>query len=278
MPRSHPPTLLRLVERTLIEECELRPGDGLLLAVSGGSDSTALLDVLGHLRPKLGLLVAAHGVDHGLRPEASAELDQAERLAQVHGIPFSRSALRVPGGSNLQARAREARYASLRESAARLGLPFIATAHHADDRAETVLIRLLRGTVDGLAVLPPRSEGLLRPMIRARKSDILSHLTRHRLPFSVDPSNKDPRFLRTAVRERVLPLLTELSPRVVEHLCNLADLTSAPPGPPAAVGVRQLSLAQRRSVERALALCQWGFELPINGGGLLRLVKNRSET
>ncbi len=278
MPRSHPPTLLRLVERTLIEECRLDRGDGLLLAVSGGSDSTALLDVLGRLRPRLGLVVMAHGVDHGLRSEASAELDQAERLALERAIPFSRSALRVGRGPNLQARAREARYASLREHAARLGLPLIATAHHADDRAETVLIRLLRGTVDGLAVLPPRSEDLIRPMIRARKSDVLAHLTRHRLAFSHDPSNTDPHYLRTAVRERVLPLLTELSPRIVEHLCDLADHTSAAPTLGADQALRRLSSAQRRSVERALTLCQWGFELPVSGGGLLRLVKNRPES
>lgn len=224
MPRSHPPTLIRLVERCLREECALPRDAGILVAVSGGPDSMALLHVLSLLAPRLGLRLSACGVDHGLRPEAAAELSMAEEAAHRWGVPFHRRAVAVPRGGNLQARAREARYAVLREEARKLGLELIAVAHHQEDRAETVLLRLLRGAGPrGLAVLPARSGDLLRPMIRASRRDVELHLERHRVPFCEDPSNRDPRYLRSRVRHELLPLLTELSPGAVTHLSALAD-------------------------------------------------------
>ena len=155
MVRSHPPTLLTLATRTLSEECGLERGERILVAVSGGPDSMALLDVLARLGPKLGFDIVAHGVDHGLRPEAAAELDLAERNAAQLGVPFARTKVALKSGGNLQARARAVRYAALEEAASAHSATLIATAHHADDRAETVLLRLLRGSGPrGLAVLP----------------------------------------------------------------------------------------------------------------------------
>src|SRR5260221_314250 len=179
----------------------------------------ALLHVLSRCRG-----VLAHGVDHGLRPEASRELDVAEDFARGLGVPFARSVVAIARGGNLHARARDARYASLREAASCAEAAFIATAHHADDRAETVLLRLLRGASPaGLAVLPARAGDLIRPFIRARRSDILAHLARHRIPFALDPSNDDTRFLRARVRRELLPLLAELDRGTVHHLTALAD-------------------------------------------------------
>lgn len=201
-----------------------------LAAVSGGPDSMALLHVLARLAPKLGITVHAHGIDHGLRPEARAELDVAASAARELGVPFGRSELRVARGGNLQARARTARYAALAAAAHAVSASAIATAHHADDRAETVLIRLLRGAGPrGLAVLPPRAPlaetglDLVRPLLRARREAVLAHLDRHRVPFATDPSNRDPRYLRTRVRLELLPLLVGLSPGIVDHLVALAD-------------------------------------------------------
>jgi tRNA(Ile)-lysidine synthase len=224
MSRSHPPTLLTLASRT-IEDAELwRRGDLVLAAVSGGGDSTALLHVLALLRKKLGHEVVAHGVDHGLRAEATAELDLAEQVARSLQVPMTRSHLDVAPGGNLQARAREGRSKALRAEAARVGAKVIATGHHADDRAETVLLRMLRGAGPrGLAVLPPRAGDLVRPLVGARRRDVLAHLVRHELPYASDPSNADPRFLRVRVRHELLPLLERLSPGIVGHLTALAD-------------------------------------------------------
>jgi tRNA(Ile)-lysidine synthase len=199
-------------------------GDRVLVALSGGPDSMTLLHALAHLRGRLGHGLVAHGVDHGLRAEAAAELDRAEAFARQLGVPFDRSRLAVPAGGNLQARAREARYVALREAAARAQARVIATAHHREDRAETVLLRLLRGAGPrGLAVLPPRAGDLVRPFIHASRAAIEAHATRHGIPSSIDPSNRDPRFLRARVRHELLPLLRVLSPGIDEHLAALAE-------------------------------------------------------
>ncbi|HVU05549.1 MAG TPA: tRNA lysidine(34) synthetase TilS [Polyangiaceae bacterium] len=252
MARSHPPTLLTLAERTLREECRLARNEHVLVAVSGGGDSTALLHVLARLAPKLGFRVSAHGVDHGLRPEAAAELALAERLAGVLSVPFARTVLRVAPGGNLQNRAREARRTALLAAADGVGATRIATAHHADDRAETVLIRILHGaTPSALAVLPASEGRFLRPLIRATKADVLLHLERHELVFASDPSNEERRFLRVRVRKELLPLLTELSPAIVDHLTALADELAALPA--SATFPVPLKRAHRRAVDRAVA-------------------------
>lgn len=219
--RSHPPTLFRLVERTLQEECGVAPGEKLVLAVSGGPDSMALLHVLSQVTD---LTLAAVGIDHGLRAEASAELDAAEAFSTGCGVEFVRRRVTVAPGGNLQARARDARYGALEAVRTSIGARWLATAHHADDRAETLLIRLLHGaSPDALAVLPPVDGTRVRPMIRASRADVLRHVERHQVPYATDPSNVDPRFLRSRVRGEVLPLLRELSPSFTQHLNHLAD-------------------------------------------------------
>ncbi|HTV20046.1 MAG TPA: tRNA lysidine(34) synthetase TilS [Polyangiaceae bacterium] len=221
---SHPPALLKRTVRTLREETPLARGDRVVVAVSGGGDSIALLHVLARSSAELGIQLIAHGVDHGLRPEAGDELDLAERLAQDLGVPFSRTVLSLDAGGNLQARAREARYAALDAVRESQGARWVATAHHADDRAETVLLRILRGASPrGLAVLPAASSGRLRPLIRSPKSAIVRHLERHELAFANDPSNRNPRFLRTRVRHELIPLLEDIAPGATAHLNHLAD-------------------------------------------------------
>jgi tRNA(Ile)-lysidine synthase len=262
MPRSHPPSLTTSVRRTLLEECGPLAGRAVLAAVSGGGDSQAMLSVLARLAPKLGFTLLAHGVDHGLRPEAAAELDLAEALASEHGVAFGRTRLTLGRGGNLQARAREARYAALREAGAPHAA-LIATAHHADDRAETVLLRLLRGSGPrGLAVLEPRAHDVIRPLIRAGKADVLLHLERHGVDFAEDPSNRDDAFLRVRVRRELLPTLVHLSPQIVRHLNALADALrgSDLPDLPDLAGVEAasdgatLNRAQIREVLRASRL------------------------
>ncbi|MCS6901237.1 MAG: tRNA lysidine(34) synthetase TilS [Polyangiaceae bacterium] len=202
----------------------MTPGMTVLVAVSGGPDSMALLHVMARLAPRLGVKVVAHGVDHGLRPEALGELELAQGLAHNLRIPMGITRVEVAPGGNLQARAREARYRALREAAQVAGAQRIATGHHADDRAETVLMRLLQGSgLRGLGCLPARQGELIRPFLRARRQDVIAHLVRHRIVAAQDPSNNDARFLRTRVRSEVMPLLETLSPAVVTHLNDLAN-------------------------------------------------------
>jgi len=271
---SHSPTLFRLVARTLDEECTLLPGLRLLLAVSGGTDSTALLHVMHRLADERGLVLHAHGVDHGLRAESMGELDQAQSFAERLNIPFSRSSVVLGKGSNLQARARALRYEALRKRATELGGCRIVTAHHANDRAETVLLRILRGTgLGGLGVLAAQEGDLLRPLLRAKRSDILLHLARHELPFATDPSNGNPKYTRVRVRKEVLPLLEQINPNIVEHLCSIAD---------DAIALRSsdgdalpsLGRQQRLAIERAIKRRNVGFELLLATGLRLSLRSN----
>ena len=275
MTRSHPPTLFTLVTRTLREECQLEPGSKLLLALSGGGDSMALLHVLSSLRTKLNFQLTALAVDHGLREQAAQELDLAEAFAGQLGVHLKREKIQLHAGSNLQARAREARYGLLRRELEAEQADFLVTAHHAGDRAETVLERLLRGAGPrGLAVLAPQDGNLLRPMIRADKPTVLSHLARHRIPFSNDPSNVDPRFLRVRIRNELLPLLSQLSPGIVGHLNALADQLAA--GPPPVIldaGGQPLLLgrSQLGQIQRAKRLGRSALSLRLRGDREVRL-------
>jgi tRNA(Ile)-lysidine synthase len=276
--RSHPPSLLRLVERLARDEGLFARGEIVLCACSGGPDSTALLHALALLRKRVGHEVVAHGVDHGLRPEAAAELALAQQVAAAVGVPFAITQLKVEPGGNLQARARTARLQALAAAAAATGAVAIATGHTADDRAETWLLRLLRGSGPrGLAVLPPTAplpvalpEGLaekapmlIRPLLRARRAAVIAHLDRHRLPFAHDPSNADPRFTRVRVRHELVPLLESLAPGVVDHLCSLADMLAVEADPLASLG---LGRAQRQAIDRAQRLGRRGVELRLRGG------------
>jgi len=226
------PSLATLARRAL-DDADVGQGATIVVACSGGVDSQVLLDVLAHVaRPARGkrthapprIELVACGIDHGLRPEAHTELALAEELAHARRVPFRKVELAVAAGSNLQARAREARYEALRDVASRVSASFVATGHHLEDRAETVLIRILRGApVEGLAVLPSASKDLLRPLIHAHRSQIEAHAEQRGLRYARDPSNTDRRHLRVRVREEVLPLLRSLDPRVDDHLVALAD-------------------------------------------------------
>jgi tRNA(Ile)-lysidine synthase len=235
----------------------------------------ALLHVMARLAKRLEIVVYAHGVDHGLRAAAKAELDTAERFASDLGISFARSELSVPTGGNLQARARCYRYDALRQAARSLGARYIATAHHADDRAETVLIQLMRGAGPrGLGVLAPQDGDLIRPFIRATRVDIMQHLQRHKIPFAEDPSNKDTRFLRVRIRNEVLPMLVAVAPGLVAHLNALADrmlgLDKSDPHLP-----KGLSQAKVKELYRMVSIKRDGAEIALSEGWVLRLERRR---
>ncbi len=242
------PSLTTLVRRAIDRHALVSPGDVVLAAVSGGPDSMAMLDALALLRRRVGFSLAACAVDHGLR-DVSDELALVGTRCALHGVKLEVARVDVRPGPNLHARARDARRGALLAAASSARARSIATAHHADDRAETLLLRLLSGSGPrGLACLPPRDGPWIRPLCLATRRDVEAHLARHRVPSAVDPSNLHPRFARAAVRARVLPLLRELSPRVVEHLNDLADDLARLPD---AAWPRGLGRKHRRMVDRA---------------------------
>lgn len=180
-------------------------GERLGLAVSGGADSLALLVLADAARPG-GFDVAS--VDHGLRDDSAGEAAAVARVCAERAIPHATLRLDVPGGANLQARARTARYAALGRWAGERTLGAVATGHHLDDQAETVLMRLLRGAgVRGLAAMRPDAPlpgapgvRLLRPLLGWRKAELAAVAGAAGLVPADDPSNRDPRHARVAVR------------------------------------------------------------------------------
>lgn len=212
------------MRRAITEEGLIARGDCVLVACSGGHDSMAMLHALCLAREKLGFTLVAHGVDHGLREAAIVELALAERLALRNEVPWSLTRVTVSAGGNLQERARIARHTALEEARVKNGATSIALGHTMNDRAETLVMRLVRGTGPrGLAVMPLRAAHLIRPILRATREDVLRHLERHHIESADDPSNIDPRFWRTRMRHEVLPLLESLSPRAVQAIASLAE-------------------------------------------------------
>lgn len=182
---------------------EEREGRPLGLAVSGGPDSLALLLLAAEALPGQ---IAVASIDHGLRPEAAGEVALVGRIAGERGIPFAALKVSLAPG-NLQAEARAARYAALARWADEAGLGAIATAHHADDQAETLLMRLNRGSgLAGLAGVRPRGriEGsetlLLRPLLGWRKAELAAVVTEAGITPAEDPSNTNPAFDRARLR------------------------------------------------------------------------------
>ena len=197
--------------RELLGRCRFPPaGTRVDCAFSGGADSTALLV----LATAAGCHVTALHVDHGLRPESAAEAAQARVLATTLGVDFRLLTVNVAPGPNLEARARAARLATLPAGA--------MTGHTADDRAETVLINLLRGSgLDGLTAMSPDPT---RPLLALRRDETRRLCAERGLRPVVDPSNSDARFVRNRVRGELLPLMADISDRdVVPLLLRTAD-------------------------------------------------------
>lgn len=190
-----------------------------IIAVSGGPDSTALMLLMARWRAsrKTGPKLVVATVDHGLRPESRREAVAVGRLARKLGLPHR--ILRWTGkkpATGLQQAARAARYRLLAAAARATEARHVLTAHTRDDQAETVLIRLCRGSgLSGLAAMSRRTAlpgapdlELVRPLLDVPKSRLLATLKAARIPFASDPSNRDPRFARTRLRA-LLPALAE---------------------------------------------------------------------
>ncbi len=185
---------------------EAERGGPLGLAVSGGPDSLALLLLAAEALPGR---IAVASIDHGLRPEAAGEVALVERIAATRAIPFTPITVTLAPG-NVQAEARDARYAALARWAAQSGLGAVATAHHADDQAETLLMRLNRGSgLAGLAGVRARTviEGseitLLRPLLGWRKAELEALVAAAGITPVQDPSNANPAFDRARLRARL---------------------------------------------------------------------------
>jgi len=225
-------SMLNKVRKTIVRYAMLAQGERLIAAVSGGSDSVALLKVLTLLAPEYQLsLVVAH-LNHGLRgDEADREEDFVRRLSGSMGLPYVSKKVDIAGlreqGKSLEEVCRDQRYAFLRKAAADCGAAKIALGHHLRDQAETVLMNLLRGSgAGGLRGMPPVREGMIvRPLLHVSREEILAFLEERGLPFMHDSSNDQDCYYRNRIRRHLLPFLREnFNPRIEENLFRTAEI------------------------------------------------------
>jgi tRNA(Ile)-lysidine synthase len=225
--------MLGKVKKTIEEYQMIQAGERVLVAVSGGPDSVALLAILHKLAPELGFsLVAAH-LNHGLRPEADEEEHLVRELSLSMGLPLESARAdileltRSPGKS-VEDMARRIRYSFLAEAASRVHADRIALGHHLHDQAETLLMNLLRGSgPEGLKGMQPvRERRYIRPLLYRSSSEIRAFLASAGLSFALDRSNEDPKYLRNRIRHELLPLLDRQYKRgIAMILARTAEVT-----------------------------------------------------
>jgi len=212
--------MLNKLLKFIREHRMVQPGDRIICATSGGADSMALLFALYLLADKLEISIAAAHFNHHLRG-AESDRDEAfvKSFCEGYHIPFySGSGEVVSGTKGLEAAARDARYAFLKSLPGK-----IATAHTANDNAETVLMHIVRGTgLKGLGGITPVAPGLIRPMLNITRSEILTFLREYSIPYVDDSSNRTDLFLRNRLRHHVMPLLEQENPKLAENMSAMA--------------------------------------------------------
>lgn len=221
--------ILAQVRDTIEEHGMIAQGDGIVVGVSGGPDSVCLLDILNRLSGELGIrLVTAH-FNHGLRgPEDDAETELVVNMAGSMGLPYKTGkAFHLQAGtSSLEEKARLARYRFLETVREHFNARKIALGHNLNDQAETVIMRLLRGSgLSGLAGIPPVRGGIIiRPLIRIKREDIISYLRARNLTYAIDGSNRNLKFTRNRIRFKLLPMMLEYQPKLIENLGRLSAI------------------------------------------------------
>lgn len=205
-------------------------GGTVLCAVSGGRDSMALLHLLSALAPETGTQVMAAHFNHQLRPLADRDEDFVRAWCGARGIPLACGRGNAGGfaageGLSIEDAARTLRYAFLEKAAGELGADRIATAHHREDNAETVLLHLLRGAgPQGLGGIPPIRGRIIRPLLEISRKEIDAYVERNGIPYVEDETNRDPAYTRNRLRMEVLPLLEEIAPGASGRIAAAASL------------------------------------------------------
>ncbi|MDR1066952.1 MAG: tRNA lysidine(34) synthetase TilS [Clostridiales bacterium] len=223
-----------LISTTLetISHYDMLPrGAHVIAAVSGGADSVCLLSALLALQERFDLTVSAVHINHKIRgANADADEDFVKWLCRSRGVKLCVYAVDVPRlakryGASLEDAGRTARYACYEKARQKLSADRIAVAHTKDDNAETVVMRLCRGTgLNGLGGIPPARGVIIRPLIRASRCDVLEYCEKNNLNWVTDETNADTAFTRNNIRASLLPLMRELNPKITDTLSRTASL------------------------------------------------------
>lgn len=206
-------------------------GDHILVGLSGGADSVCLMTMLHHVKAEYGLKISAAYIDHGFRPnETPAEITFCRGLCSGLDIDFETRAIEPAAyarqeGMNKQEASRELRYRALQEIAAEKGCNRIALAHNADDQAETVLMRLIRGSGSlGLSGIPPVRKPFIRPIIRISRMEIEDFLEKENSDYVTDSSNLKDDYLRNRIRHHIIPAIKNINRDFVGTVTRATDI------------------------------------------------------
>jgi tRNA(Ile)-lysidine synthase len=222
--------LIEKVLHTIQKYSMLSHGDRLLAGLSGGPDSVCLLTVLERLKPEFDLHLSAVYVDHGLRPEETPhEIEFCKDLCGSFDISFSIKHVDVKSvvkkGVNKQEAARELRYNAFNETAYEVNANRIALGHNADDHAETILMRLFRGTGPyGLSGIPPVRKNIIRPLIEIERTEIERFLENEGIAFIIDSSNLGEEYSRNKIRHSIMPVIKKMNRDFVKTISRTSEI------------------------------------------------------
>jgi tRNA(Ile)-lysidine synthase len=219
------------VAATITKHSMLSGGEKVLVGLSGGPDSVCLLSVLHSVRKRFTLEISAAYIDHGLRPrETGKEVEFCRSLCERLKVPFYTKAINVKSYAqdrkmNMQEAARQLRYGAFEEISRDIGAGKIALGHTADDQAETLLMRLFRGSgPTGLSGIPPVRKNVIRPLIETGRGEIEKFLEDEKTEYITDSSNLKKNYLRNRIRLSLIPMLREYNPDIIETLSKTAAI------------------------------------------------------
>mgnify|MGYP001611422131 FL=1 len=239
---------IKRVQNTAHQGGLWKSGTSFIVGVSGGADSLCLLDTLCFLAPKYNFSIHVVHINYGLRGKDSTA-DEALVRKQVKHYKRKLTVFRpmVKKGGNLEERLRELRYQYFEKVRKQKKADVIAIAHHQDDQAETLLLRLLRGAGPlGLSAMQLKNGSIVRPFLKIPKQEIIRYMKELDLPFREDASNADPSFMRNRIRHTLLPLLeSDFQPRIKEILAQTAEILTENASTGTKISERMLSLKQK---------------------------------
>ena len=241
------------VEQYILRHELISPGDRVLVALSGGGDSVALLHILKTLSKRLKFSLCAAHLNHGIRGEAASEdAEFVHDFCDFYGIPAYGGYADIPriarqNGQTLEQAGRLRRYEFLEEARRFFGADKIAVAHHMDDQAESIMLHLVRGSgLRGLCGMAPKRENIIRPLLCLCKADIEDYLVSENLPYCTDATNFVADGTRNRLRLETIPYLKrEFNPRLVESLCSMGEMLSADEEYLCSIAEEELNKARR---------------------------------